>query len=254
MAMEDSSALDTFERILSRWWLLALLTVLGGLSGWLINFIKPPVYEARASMVVNMVYTGRAASTDQTSWLLSSVASMVSPRVLGPELIPEYAEVCKGITNADLQLERRESVWELVARCSNPQGAADLANAWLDLASTTLSDALVHSLNVEALTTSLELLKTCKNFSTQEVCKGFTNVEALQQQIKSLQNEITIEQQASQGIIPSISFRIESHADIPESPSARATGILILAGMVMGMMAGILVITLPSRPPSKKKS
>lgn len=250
----DDSPLDKFERIVSLWWLVALLAILGGLIGWAINTIKPAVYEGRASLVVYFKVSGRESYGEtQSSYLLSTVAAIVSPYALGPTLVSDFEGDCKNISVDDLYLERRESVWDLVVRCSSAQGAADLANAWIDAAMSKLNTAYEHSVNVEALTVSLTTLNSCGNFPTQDICLQYSTIEEQQLQIKALQQEIRKEEQGSQGMVSNVSFRIESLSKVPVKPIANAPGLLIIAGMAIGLLVGILLVMQGFHLPIKKK-
>ena len=255
MGMNDSSPLDDIEMILSRWWLLTILTIMGGLVGWLISLARPPVYEARASMVVYVEYIQRGVITEsESSWYLSTVSTLISPRALGPGLIQEFEQDCENILLEDLQIERRESNWDLVVRCSDPQAVAELANTWVDSAYALLADAYDHGLKVQSLSTTIDQLKFCKDDLSQEICAGISDVDTLIVRLKSLQEEIGKEQQASQGVIPNLVFRIESHATAPAKPSAQAPGVLILSGVIIGLLIGILAATTHPRNPFKKHS
>jgi capsular polysaccharide biosynthesis protein len=255
MGMNDSSPLNDLEIILSRWWLITLLMIAGGLVGWFISFNKPPIYEARASMVILLEQGQQGDTSDnKTSMELSNVNALISARAMGADLIANFGEKCENITNLDMQIERRESNWDLVVRCSDPQSAAELANAWVDNAFTVLEDAYQHGLKVEALSVTFDLLKSCRNDPAQELCAGFQDMNALQERIRSLRDEIGVEKQASQGINSALTFRIESHATIPVKPAANAPGALLLAGAVIGLLLGILTTTVHRRNHAKKPS
>lgn len=241
MDMQGQSAADLFEKVLSRWWLLALLTVLGGLGGWVVSFGRTPIYEARTS--IEVIITDARLGENRIERLMKNAISIVSPRSMSPALIQDIEEDCPGSSTADMQLEHRLLVLDLVVHCSNPQGAADLANAWAEAAGAALTEAYDHSLVLEELTLHLEALKDCLHNPSKAPCSDYTDLEALRQEIQSLEEDISIERAASQGMRPEFSFRIESRADVPSKPEADGRGVLILAGVVIGVSIGLLVVS-----------
>lgn len=241
---KDISPLDKFEHLLSQWWLLAILGILGGIVGWSITFIKQPVYEARASLVVHLNYHGRNTySESYSSYLLSTIAAIISPYSLGPSLISNDIVECTNLTINDLQLERRQSVWDLVVRCTSAQGAVNLANEWLDAAMISLTDAYEHSLTIDVLTANLDILKSCGYIPAPELCSDISTLEDQQSLIRSLQQEIRIEEQKSKGMESIVSFEIESYASASDKPIAYSSGIFPLAGTAIGLLVGILIFS-----------
>ncbi len=54
MKDQEFSPRESLERAFERWWVIVLLTALGGMAGWAFHFFLPPVYEATAVITVNM--------------------------------------------------------------------------------------------------------------------------------------------------------------------------------------------------------
>lgn len=246
--MKDTSLLDDIQPVVSTWWLISILAIAGGLIGWLISLTKPPMYEARASMMILLdANKWNKVSGYQSDILPSNINALISPQVLGTGLIAEYGESCGDLAGVEMQIERRESQWSLVVRCPDAQGAADLVNGWAETALSVLAEAYDHSLNVEALAINLNILIACKDDPDAGICGEISDLDSLQGRILSLRDELEQERQASRGINPGLSFRIESYATIPAKPASNDPGALILAGMVAGLIIGILVATIRPR-------
>ena len=253
MGMNDLIPRDDFELLLSRWWLLAILIITGGLIGWIVSRSHPPIYEARASLVVNPNYSQLKGMNGNNSSLdTSNIVALVSPKALGPTLIQGLDTHGVQIKIQNMQIEQRESVWDLVVRSTDAQVSADMANAWIDLAYTTVEQASEHYLNLMVYTDEFNLLTSCKVDSTSEICTGISTSNPLIQQLQSLQEKMSVEKKASQGINTDISIRIESHADVPTKPATFAPGLLILAGAFVGLLLGILMVMVYPRNPFGK--
>jgi hypothetical protein len=253
--MNTSPPLDSVEKVLARWWLLVALFIAGGLAGWLASLAKPPVYEARGNLVILFGQEERDGYSDnQMTMELSNVNALISQRALAPELITEFGGACPGITTRDLQIERRSAQWDLVVRCSTAQGAADVANAWLDSAVAVLDEAYAHGLEVERLGAELGILKECKADRSQPLCASIPTYESLKEQIDSVLASLNREKHLSGGVTPDLVYRIESYASVPDEPAANNPGALILAGAFIGFLAALLlVLGLPGIPALKRK-
>ena len=252
--MNASPPLESLEKVLARWWLVAAFFIVGGLAGWLVSLVKPPVYEARANLVILLGQVEREGYGDnQSSMELSNLNALISQRALGPALIEAYAGSCPGITTADLQIERRETQWDLVVRCSTAQGAADLANAWIDEAYAILADAYAHGVEVQRLDSQLSVLKACKEDLSLPLCASIPDYPGLKEQIDALWEDISAEKQLSGGVTTDLTYRIEAYAATPDGPAANAPGALILAGAFIGFLTALLLtLALPGMHPAKR--
>jgi len=241
--MNQFTPISDLEIILSRWRLLILIVLIGGLAGWLYSLGNPPIYEARSSMVFFLDEGQREKLPDtQFSLSFNNLNTILSPRAQGPILIQEFGKDCKDMTIYDLQIERRETNWDLVVRCPDAKAAADIANAWADNAFSVVSDAYGHSLKVESLATTIDFLKRCNYNSSLEVCSGITDTDIVKQKMQTLWDEVGVEKRASMGINPNLVFRIESYANIPIKPVAKTVKGFIVSGGVIGLLIGTLLI------------
>lgn len=251
--MKNFIPLTDLKVILSRWRLLFLLVVAGGLAGWMYSLGNLPIYEARSSMVFYQESGKRRTLPDtQFSLSLNNISTLLSPRALGSILLPEFGKDCEGITNADLQVERRETNWDLVVRCTDAQAAADLANAWADNAFSILDEAYNHSLKVESLATTIDFLKNCNYDSSLNICSGISDLDIVKQKMQTLWDEVGVEKRASMGINPNLVFRIESYAYVPTKPVAKTEKGFIVSGGVIGFLLGTLMIIVNQQILSRK--
>ena len=78
------SPLETFKRAINYWWLIFLLMLLGGLSGWAIHLFKPAVYEASAaiSFAIDYGQTGQLTDVEEDQMLGLVGDVIASPQVI----------------------------------------------------------------------------------------------------------------------------------------------------------------------------
>ena len=55
--MKEFAPLEVIENALSRWWVLVILTILGGIVGLFFPISRPPIYEAEATIAVSIDFT-----------------------------------------------------------------------------------------------------------------------------------------------------------------------------------------------------
>jgi uncharacterized protein involved in exopolysaccharide biosynthesis len=59
MKSQEFSPRESLERAFKRWWVIVLMTVVGGLVGWAFHFVNPPVYEASSTVTATMDFQKR---------------------------------------------------------------------------------------------------------------------------------------------------------------------------------------------------
>ena len=251
MSVKEFSPLEEFSRIYKRLWLVVLLTMIGGFTGWVFHRVKPPLYEARAIVVVDIDFaqTGKLEEIEQDQAIGAAFALLGSTTVLEQAMTDVRAQ---GIAfpgflyNQNMFMERRQSQLFLRVRMENPQVAEKVTNLWVNRAYTALVDAHEHAMKAQVLSNYLAAMKECPSISNVEpsipsIC-GSASVEETQKNIFSIEAILEKETVASQGIIPALSISLSKNATLPNSPVSFGTGLLILAGALIGFFLALMII------------
>jgi hypothetical protein len=268
--VEDISPHDTFERVLHCWWVIALAMVAGGFVGWGVGHFSTQVYEARAGYRVNLdekTVLAELQKTNPDAELTYDIrAPYFAPVALAffsPEVRTEVKDQAlaagldfpqDGFRTGQLSLDQRGSDWTIVVRDSNRDTAAKLANLWVTVADEKLRKA--HDQAVLAATVKIQIDLLAKCFTSPSLteanrCAGtsFASVTEMQAVYKDLDRQYQDALAASEGINPLVSFMPGMVAAPPDRPVYYNTGLLMLAGCLLGLVISSLLV---QRMPLKK--
>jgi uncharacterized protein involved in exopolysaccharide biosynthesis len=246
--LQEIQPLEELNLVLRKWYLLALLGILGGLIGLGVSAVLPPQYEARATLQVALFLPEGQFYTDaQTDYQLNSAIEVVYSAAMLQQLVSSFQSEGKDVETSDLTLERRESTWDLVVRNRDPQLAAEATNAWLDETLARLEEAGAHSLQASELASQIAVLNGCAISQTLPLCASFKNMEELGNAAAALWQQYQQEVAASGGLNPSLTWLVENRASIPTKPVIRQRSTLVLAGMGLGLLLGLPALRISFR-------
>jgi hypothetical protein len=256
MALVEISPLRSVQLILTRWWVLLLLGILGGSAGWVFHQMQPPIYEARAVMAFNLdfpAYTDANLSIYVADHTFGVGGALMFSTAVLQQVVAEAQsrgmEVNLETIGKMVQYpERRQNLWTLRVRNLDAQFAADLANLWGEVAYQALDEAHTHAVRAWALRTYLQALAECPNQPDLDpppprICSGQGGID--RQNLAEIEAELNAESQASQGISPELMFVFSQRAQVPDEPVAFAMGWLVISGALIGFLGGMLLLTLP---------
>jgi hypothetical protein len=261
--IEDISPRDSLEHLLRYWWIVAVAMTLGGLLGWGIGQISPPVYEARAEYRVllddeallaelhktkpeaELTYVDRAPYLTPVSevFFMPEIRMAVQERALaaGLDFPPD------GFRNGQLTLDNRRSDWKVIVRHSNSETAAQLANLWVDVADGYLRNAREQSVLAASLKLHLNLLSKCfesSSLSDGNHCAGtsFSSPDEVERRYQEVDSLYQAAFSAGEGISPLVSFEPGEAAEAPLRPIYYNTGLLMLMGSLLGLIVGGVIV------------
>jgi uncharacterized protein involved in exopolysaccharide biosynthesis len=247
---------ETMNHIFSHWWIVAVMAILGGLLGWAIHFLQPPVYEATAVLTVTMDFTQRELTQYEQDYAFSAAGAIIDSSAVKDQIIIKAQAAGISITQSALAAsvfsEGKQSVWELHVRNQDPQVAAELANIWAQVAEETLNTALEHAMQVEQLQVQIDLLSACLPVAPGVTVPGaqpgpaprdcerysLTEIHTL---IQSWTDELAQQKSLTQGILSTLEFALTSSALIPETPVLYNQASLALAGTMIGFVLSLWV-------------
>jgi hypothetical protein len=263
--MTGLSSHEILDRTIHMWWILVVLAVLGGLASWIFSKAHPPLYEANAVYEVmldeqQLVKDGLVTEDKlplqfaEKDVYLSAAADIfynpdVKLKVIGDALSQGISLINQDFYSTNINLDRRGQRWSISARSTDPSTAAKLANLWLKVANSALLEARGHTSQSLALGLALDSVRKCFSefdFSKANLCAGtaFSSPAGLVEYIQNIQQQIVSEKTAGFGVFPALSFVITSPAEPPASPILYSASLIILAGSLLGLLAGVLVTRL----------
>ncbi|MGD0876986.1 MAG: Wzz/FepE/Etk N-terminal domain-containing protein [Anaerolineales bacterium] len=240
--MENSefSPRDALERAFRRWWVVVIVTVLGGMAGWVFHFFTPPVYEATSVITVNMDFQKRQLTQYEEDFAFGAAGAIGTSDEVENQIIAQAKRIGIPIELDQLQqqmdLERKQSVWELHIRNRNPEIAAKLANLWSQNFYLALEAALAHAIHADQIQSQINAITGGASASGSSVISPKD-----QTALTSLSNELLLEQQSSQGIISIMKFSQTESAIAPQSPVLYRLANLVLAGAGIGFVVSLWV-------------
>lgn len=243
--------------ILTYWWVMAAAGILGGLAGLGIYALKAPIYEAQTSitMGIDFTRTGYLGQYDKDLALGTAAGIIYSTEVMQQvadaahafNIPADYQTLHKAAT-----IERRSYEWILRLRFSDPNQAAFLANRWMDLGVVAMDKAYQHALTADALESYLDALESCLEQvavnALVPICP-YNSVGELQAILSTTEEQFFVEKQAARNLFPGMTYKVSQRATPPLEAVLYGRNNLVLAGLLIGLLAGIAVVStgLPAR-------
>jgi len=249
--MNEISPLDAFLLVARRWWIVTLAILIGGLGGWFFHLSQAPIYDASAAFTVaiDFTQTGPLLEWEQDQAINALREVLRSPDILAQ--VRREAEQRGHSPAASYIQERRQSVIELHVRHTDASQSAEQANHWANLAYATAVEAYSHALQASSLRHYLASLNDClqaQPADPQTLCSELS-LEELDRRRQQVEADLQSELLASKSLPPILVFDLAAPAEVPSDPVAYRLSWLILAGTLIGLVAGIFVaIWLPEHP------
>lgn len=248
----DLSLADALERLIRRWYVVAVAGIIGGVAGLFYSLAQPPIFDAFAILTV-------ALNFDLTQPLNQYDKDLAQGKVAGvvvADLVWEQALQKVGIqpmsqgndpgtSNPVLghRLERKGTRWEFVVSGPDPIIAAQVANAWAAGGEATLAEARGHAFEAMGLQVRLDQLLNELSALEGDPSAEAEQIEQLEQVTHQLQSRIQYELDEAQGVATFVSFDLTNEAVAPQEPASRGRGQIVLAGTALGFLLGIALVS-----------
>jgi uncharacterized protein involved in exopolysaccharide biosynthesis len=240
MDSQEFSPRASLERAFQRWWVIILLTALGGIAGWALHFTRPPVYEATAVITANMNFQKVKLTLHEEDYAFNAAGAIgTSTDVMDQIIVASQAggfPIDMNQLSDQMTMERKQSVWELHIRNRDPQTAAKLANLWAENTVNSLDAALGHAVLADQIQAQIDTL-TGSQSSSGAPGLSPENQTALQ----NLTDKLAQEQKLSRGVISIMKFTLSESARIPQKPALYNLADLVLAGASIGFIISLWV-------------
>jgi hypothetical protein len=243
-----------FGQILRRWYIVTICAVIGGLMGIGVAKLKPPLYEARAT-ILSAVDWNRAISPDDIT--IYQADDRIRALLLADETLEAALALLDGANigligmndpaklRQQIKITHNEASFDLYAYSSNAQAAPAIVNAWAHAGLEALNEAYLHAVKASELQkllfeASCELEIQERNQIEQAVWFCVTSFG--EQEVEDLPDALLEEARASRGILPIYSFSLGSEGGYPQGPILWARANFILGGLVAGFVLGFLIV------------
>jgi uncharacterized protein involved in exopolysaccharide biosynthesis len=228
----------SLEHAFQRWWVIVVLTTLGGIAGWAVHFIRPPLYESTSTITVSMDFQNRKLTQREQDFAFSASGAIGNSTQVKDQIMAEAQ--AKGFPidlnrlEQQMFLERKQSVWEFHIRNRDPETAAELANLWADRAIEVLNADLEHALRADQIQAQINSITSSQPASGSS---GYS--PEIQATLKVLSDDLLQEKQSSQGIISIMKFAQTGNATPPQNPAIYGLAGFVLAGACIGFVISL---------------
>lgn len=248
---DDFFISDVFSRSIRNWWVVAVLTIVGGVIGCFVSILGQPIYESTAEIttVIDYAYAGRLTDYEEDH-LLSAIGDIILSDEVMNKVVTEG--VRSGLATDDetmragLTASRQGYRWELSSRFGDPLIAQEANQLWLDVAVEGLETFRQDSISALVQLTAQTELEACFAQSViLEPASPYCNVEALQklqQQAGDFYTEVEGNSLLSRLLASRISFQVTHEPDLPVSPIHYGRNISTLAGALAGLLLAIILL------------
>lgn len=244
------------ERILKNairyWWLLVLIMILGGVVGFLINTLRPPVFESKAeiSTVIDFSLLSKLEDWEEDQ-IFESVGDVIRSTSVMEKVIdgaknsgiqlsePEY--------HANFETDRQDTRWVLRVRSSDPEKAQVLDSLWSKAAIEELAQLRVKSIASMTVQKSLDSLVACLKDKvvvdpSAALCPD-QDVSQVKSKIAQIAQDPELQQVWSSLTLSHTSYELTTEATLPTVPVLFRRNINTLMGSLIGLILGIWLIS-----------
>jgi hypothetical protein len=251
----EYSPLSAFQQTINNWWMVALLIVVGGLTGMIFHSLRQPVFETKAVFTIHLDFTQTgvltefeqdyAINTAKNILHSSSVIEKVEAELASRNIPHEAAVYGKNVF-----VERKQPLIEIIVRNQDPHTAALVANIWAEQAFIELKEAFSHALQAKSIRLYLAALESCGLGEGSEAGPGicdYHTFEEIKGEIEAANHRLQEEVALSRGVIPALVFDHLHTAAVPGAPIAFGRNMLILGGALVGFFSGALISSIRSK-------
>ena len=241
------------------WIPFLLMIVLGGVIGYLLGFLLPPIYEAKAVVTTNIdLKENRPMVTEiMVDSQLNYVGElMYNPKIVDPLLLHE-ANLGNPMTIENLKsmasIERQLMNTIIKVHSKNPEIAARIATNWAELAFETLMEVKSHVLATTEARKELAFIEACFpsapdgikdepiNSTCESFCEGLSYQTALAK-LDEATKVLAAEETKTLGLTAYIDVSQFIPASLPQTPASNNQGMMTLSGMIIGIVLGIIFV------------
>lgn len=251
--ISDFQIMSLVNRALTRWYFIVGGVIAGALAGLVFSMFRPPVYEAAASIQVDIDYgTAKPYMYVVESRALDRIAGLFMSDQTLEVVLDELPETTKGelglSTVADirsvLRLDFGWKTWAFIGIDQDPEIATQVANSWLSVSMAMLDQAIEHR---QLATTLIErpFWVSCpqgkKGLHDDGLVFGECAILPTATGFIELFGELREEISQSHSVNQLITFEPHLHASLPSDPALWSREVVVSAGALGGGLVGLFI-------------
>jgi hypothetical protein len=239
-------------RLLKFWWVLAAIMIVVGGVGVFVSRIHTPIYQSKAVITSVIDYSLLGKIDDyQSDQIYVGIGELIESTAVKEaayqELQTQGTVIGKEEFENSLTLQRQDTRWLLYVRYSNPEIAQKIDQVWAEQAMLAIDQMKSKATKQFLSDQYLNSLVTCLQNSvvvdsTSSVCNQMT-YESIQKEIEKVLSENAASESADSLLILHTSSEITQSASYSASPVILGQNTSALAGMLLGLIAGLFFFT-----------
>ena len=252
--MKESNNQIDFLKILKgiteNWVVLFSGFLIGGIIGYFISMILPPVYEASTAFMVTIDYSETGALSDaQEDRAMRDVGLLfLNEEVVGKtisDLENRNIDIDREYFLDHAYTEREGSLWRIRYRSKDAGSMKQILETWSSNTNSVFEESLKHALILESEYELLDSLVACiqqssSEFELEDIC-GYENIQQINNEISKISEEIQKAKESSWGLFAYLSItKIEDDLD-PAEPVRFNRNILVISTSMIGFVLSIIV-------------
>jgi hypothetical protein len=248
---DDFIPSEVFMLTLKKWWVLALLMILGGIGGLFFTRLNKPIFQSQAAITtsIDFAYAGIFDDAEQDHLIMAIGDEIGSTKVLDAvvRLVEdEKLSLSKEEIQKSLTLSRKGYRWVLTARNTNAATAQKLAQLWADASIKTLIEVKNQTLVSYYFHTGNLALESC---FAQSVVTDPVSASCSLDQLEKIRTAMGIPNEnnannANMSLtdtisLSKISFELTQQPELASAPILFWQNLTVLAGAVIGLLCGL---------------
>jgi len=250
---DDLVPSKVFSRLIHFWWALALFMIVGGLAGLVAARFHRPVFESQSviTSIADYSVLGQVDDWDNDQ-LYSAIGDVIGSTSVKNEVIAKVQAaklpLSETETLASLTLDRQDNRWVMHVRLDDPRVAQQVNSYWAESAMQALEAVKAKAVTgfesqqyINSLVTCLQQSVVVEANSTTCNAQTFTQI---QNQLKDIASDPDLQISSGSLLLLHTSFALTTQATLPGSPALYAQNLLALAGMLIALIVGLVVLSL----------
>jgi hypothetical protein len=241
------SPLEKLKRPLKLWWLIFLFILLGAFIGWCLHFLRPPLYEARATFMVSVDYSRvRVLSEEETDLSINDASYILTSAEVVDRVAARLQELGFKTSIEDLNRmysrERRETAIIIYIRGADRAFVDQVASIWAEEAAKVIDTAYHHAVYADYLArASIRTQGRLENlFRTTPNNVSSRQMAEILQQASAFNDLLVKERQASMNLFPGLTISFNGLETSSGNPVYFNVATFTLCGSLIGLVIGTI--------------
>ena len=250
---EDFVPSRLFTKLIRFWWALALLVILGGAVGILISRVHPPLYESKAviTSVIDYSMLGKLDDYEEDQVFVGigeTIGSTTVKNAVAAQAKKENINLTDEAILNSLTLDRQDNRWVLRVRLNDANDAQRVNQIWAENAMAALvtmhNNAIADFGSQQYINSLVSCLQESVVQESGSAACNIQNISSIQKEIQNAINDPTVRAETGSLLLLHTSFELTAEPDLPGSPILLAQNLSALAGMLVALLLGLVLLSI----------